>query len=363
MSSNIVDAHMATVLGESRMGDSQWPLCGVRSANDTDLPAQAQAELTAYWTHLEESGLGWQSVKGNHAAARRCIRALYTAGMEWRSEYVGRQEILYLRDHEFAELTPDTVRWYILLYGRFLKLNAKNNIVEEMELRWPKTVVRPRVDWLSAEEAQHLLSVDMGVHEMAALRCMLCMGLRRIEVIRLRVDHIMEDGVVVRGKGAGGGKYRFVPYGEDAEHYIRMLMAWREDAIAEATRLNPEYVAPPNLFLTRTPQPKAYSEAGTGFDKSILGNIRRASGVEFNGNHTLRRTFARALYLSGVKIELVSSLLGHEDAQTTLSYIGVADEDMAGAIKKLDFNGLNLGSRRGVGRDPSSVPRRGPQTV
>ncbi len=345
MSSNVVEAHMANAMGQSRMGDNQWPICGVRSANDGDLPTQAQDELRAYWIHLEQSGLGWQSVKGNHAAARRCIRALFESGREWRSECVGREEILYLRDHEFAGLTPDTVRWYILLYGRFLKLNAGNSIVEEMELRWPKTAVRPRVDWLTAEEAQHLLSVEMPIHEMAALRCMLCMGLRRIEVIRLRVDHVMEDGVIVRGKGTGGGRYRFVPYGEDAKHYLKMLMAWRAEAIEEATRLNPDYVAPPNLFLTRTPQPRAYSEAGNGFDKSILGNIRRISGVDFNGNHTLRRTFARSLYLSGVKIELVSSLLGHADTQTTLKYIGIADEDKTDAIGKLDFDGLKLGDR------------------
>ncbi len=322
------------------MGDHEWPVIGSKRDND-DMPECIREQLSEYWDHMVDSGLGWQSLKGNHAAVKRCVKALIDADMEWMSEFVGREEILFFRDVAFKDLSVDTVRWYVLLYGRFLKLMADNDIVASMDLHWPKAAVRPRVDWLNGEQVQMLLALELDVPERTALILMLCMGLRRIEVLRLKMEHIMDDGIMVRGKGSGGGKYRFVPYVPGAKEQLQAMATYREELIRRGRVANRDYKAPTNLFLTRNSlTPGAYSEAGTGFDRYVLYPIREASGIEF-GNHTLRRTFARTLYNSGMKIEIISNLLGHADTKTTLTYIGIDAEQKINALGNFDWSKVN----------------------
>ena len=66
--------------------------------------------------------------------------------------------------------------------------------------------------------------------------------------------------------------------------------------------------------------------------QSHLGSHR----VPFS-NHTLRRTFGRTLYYSGVKIEDIAAILGHKDTKTTLKYLGLDKVDYSDHMNMLDF--------------------------
>ena len=50
-------------------------------------------------------------------------------------------------------------------------------------------------------------------------------------------------------------------------------------------------------------------------------------------NHTLRRTFGRTMYRSGVEVATISKMMGHESIDQTLKYIGVGLDDMSSAIQ------------------------------
>ncbi len=52
-------------------------------------------------------------------------------------------------------------------------------------------------------------------------------------------------------------------------------------------------------------------------------------------NHTLRRTFGRTCWLSGVPLETIKELLGHEDTKTTIIYLGLNMDDRSGAMDQV----------------------------
>ena len=54
-----------------------------------------------------------------------------------------------------------------------------------------------------------------------------------------------------------------------------------------------------------------------------LKKVQKEAGVSFLGHHTLRRTGGRLMWLAGVPIETVASIMGHEPTEMTLQYIGV----------------------------------------
>lgn len=320
------ECQMSVAWNEKRRN---WPAIGSVPRGEYLFPDTVEEDLQAWWRHLIDSNINWHTVKANWAATRRCVKLLMDVGLNYEALAVDTKEIRFLREVGFAGLSPDTVKWYIMLFGRYLRFNG-NSVIDGMELHWQNSDVHPGKDWLEREQAAVLMACDgYTVHERTALVLMLTMGLRRIEVLRLRVDGITDDGVIVCGKGHGGGKYRFVPYSKGARLQIQEMLRWREMQISDERDLDPDYEPDPELFLTQTRHPHHYNEAGTGFDKSILKGIREKSGVEFS-NHTLRRTFARLTYFENPTertLEILASILGHEDTKVTLRYIGVSEDE------------------------------------
>lgn len=191
--------------------------------------------------------------------------------------------------------------------------------------------IRPRVDWLTPDQAQQVLNYPLPSIERLAVVLCLCMGLRKVELIRLRLQDIdqSKEYINVIGKGRAGGKLRLVPF---HDRFKPALQEWFKDRKELVTGSRGE--VPDNLFIwkdRKTRQLSAYNSVkASGMD----GLIRRASrrvGVHFSA-HTLRRTFGRLMWLSGVPVVVIARILGHSSTEQTLSYIGANLDDMAGAM-------------------------------
>lgn len=192
--------------------------------------------------------------------------------------------------------------------------------------------VRPCVDWLTPDQAEHVLNCALPSNERLAVILCLCMGLRKVELIRLRLQDLddRKDCVNVIGKGRAGGKLRLVPYHPRFRPALATYLSYR-DSIVRRSRTTP----PDNLFIwydKKDGQAYAYNAVkASGMD----GLIRRASvacGVHFSA-HTLRRTFGRLMWLSGVPVVIIARMLGHSSTEQTLAYIGANLDDMAGAMR------------------------------
>lgn len=314
----------------------------------TDLPDEVVQDLAYFWDHYSRRNVRPDTVKATFWNAVRCIRALREAGMTCDPRCIGPAEIEYLRDVAFRDLCVTTTKWYVSVLGTYCKIHG-NDVVDSMELRWAKPYVTPHIDWLDPADAKVLLMSPKTVPQQTALMLMLNMGLRRVEVIRLRVEDIGCDGINVIGKGFGGGKLRPVLYvGRDMHPQLLRMIRWREDQIARVRERNPDVEVPPNLFLwDRAGELHPFAEAGTGFDKCFLRPVRDETGIQYS-NHTLRRTFARELYFRGLSLMEIGTLLGHESIAVTRDYIGVGLSLNRRGIDEISLYGM-------TDRDPTTA--------
>lgn len=205
-----------------------------------------------------------------------------------------------------------------------------NSVIDGMEIRWPVDT-RPTVDWLDDEDAIRLASMDLPPVQELVIHCELCLGMRRVELLRSKVQDWTETYVDILGKGPQGGKPRRMPYHPDTRRILSRYMGYRSQ-IVELTRVkNPGVEVPDHLLIY--PKGRAllpYGPKGSGID-DMLKTVQHELGRTFS-NHTLRRTFGRMMYRSGVDVATISRMMGHESQDTTLRYIGVNLDDMSAAM-------------------------------
>jgi integrase/recombinase XerD len=146
----------------------------------------------------------------------------------------------------------------------------------------------------------------IGLRDRALLETGYSTGLRRMELIRLRLyDLDFARGVLAVREGKGR-KDRVVPIGEQA-------IAWLERYLNE---VRPEFVVEPDegtVFLTRRGRP---------FHPNNLSRLTRdylvAAGVAKRGAcHLLRHTMATAMLEHSADVRVIQEILGHARLTTT----------------------------------------------
>lgn len=209
---------------------------------------------------------------------------------------------------------------------------------------WPKARLpadlRPKVDWLTADQASRLLRTEMTLLQSAVINLELRQGLRHVEVIRLRhCDIDFETHLLtVIGKGPIGGKIRRIPMVPATEAALKVWQDLRDIWVQEGRERYPSsFEDPENIIVWRKAgRLYPYSEEGYGLDKVVTLPLNRQLDFHFS-NHTLRRTFGRALYRAEVPVATIAKILGHESTEVTLRYIGVDIDDMRNAMDKEIF--------------------------
>jgi len=178
-------------------------------------------------------------------------------------------------------------------------------------LRVPKTLSEVQVDaLLGAPDVE----TPRGLRDRAMLELMYASGLRVSELVGLRSVQVgLTEGVLrVVGKGS---KERLVPFGAEAEGWIRRYLDEGRAAILGARPSDA-------LFITGR---------GGPMTRQMFWNLvkRYASQAGVNvplSPHTLRHAFATHLLNHGADLRAVQMLLGHADISTTTIYTHVARE-------------------------------------
>lgn len=247
----------------------------------------------------------------------------------------------FLLDYFIAyNFAIQTRKGYLSALRKFCESFQNPNVHQSsLRVRFPHDN-RPKTDWLTSNQASELLSCPKSILQTTVIHLELCLGLRHVEVIRLLVSDIhYDDGYLdVRGKGPMGGKPRRVPFTTGTEDVLRAQERLRSDQVAHAYQRYPmSTVEPPNLILwLKAGRLNVYSEEGYGLDKVVTLPLNKLLGFHFS-NHTLRRTFGRALFRAGVEVAVIAKILGHESTDVTLRYIGVDMDDMTKAMRRLEF--------------------------
>lgn len=156
----------------------------------------------------------------------------------------------------------------------------------------------------------------LGLRDRAMLELLYASGLRRGELVSLRMGDLrLQTGIVVV-RHAKGGKERIVPVGRVAVHWLRRYLEEARSRMLVAEEPSDA------VFLT------CY---GDPFSSGCVGQLVRgyldAIGVSMPGScHLLRHACATHMLDHGSDLRTIQTLLGHSRLDTTEIYTHVSTE-------------------------------------
>lgn len=210
------------------------------------------------------------------------------------------------------------------LRGFFKWLTKENyllyNPASEMELprvhrKLPQHILSvAEIDSILAQTALH---GDIGIRDRAIIETLYSTGLRKTEMINLKLYDIDQNNATLMVREGKGRKDRMVPLGERA-------LAWTQKYLEG---IREQYVMPPDegyLFITEYGQPMIKNRLPDMVKKYI-----EQAGINKPGAcHIFRHSMATHMLENGADIRYIQMMLGHAALSTTEIYTQVS-------IKKL----------------------------
>ena len=223
------------------------------------------------------------------------------------------QEYLFLLQKRSK--TPSQTYFKHTVYGLRFMLKSEGLPYEFLHLPSIKHEKKlPTI--LSKEEVWRLLKNCQLLKHKILIGLLYGCGLRCMEVRSLRLQDLDFDRLqlkVVQGKNK---KDRYVPL---SKHLIRGLKTYIEAEKPKTYLL---------CFDSR------YSQRGVQW---VVKQACKAAGITKDVCvHTLRHTFATHLLEDGLDIITLKNLLGHEDIETTMGYLQIAQLETQKAFSPLD---------------------------
>ena len=175
---------------------------------------------------------------------------------------------------------------------------------EDFDLPRPKRRQRlPNV--ISREDIQKMLDITRNQKHKTILSILYGCGLRRNEIIELKLQDIDLNAktITVHGKG---DKHRIVPIGKKLEQQISKFIK--------------SYL--PTQYLFNGQNGRQYT--GSSIGKLVKAKGRIASIKKEVTPHALRHSFATHLLEAGVDLRIIQKLLGHSSIKTTEIYTHVS---------------------------------------
>jgi integrase/recombinase XerD len=202
----------------------------------------------------------------------------------------------------------------------FRWLTRQNHILHNpaSELELPRLGRTLPKNIFSVEEIERVMmqpdiEEPIGLRDRAILETLYSTGLRRLEVIQLKLFDLSLDRGLVLVRQGKGKKDRYVPIGERGT-------LWLQKYIREA---RPEIAVEPDdrtVFLTAQGEPFSRDHLTAEVRKHIVAaNTGKAGAC-----HLLRHCMATHMHENGADIRYIQQILGHEDIKTTQIYTHVA---------------------------------------
>jgi integrase/recombinase XerD len=201
---------------------------------------------------------------------------------------------------------------WLAKYHHILYNPAGELEMPRLEFRLPKAI-------LSAREVESILALPkvnevLGLRDRAIIETLYSTGMRRMELVNLKVYDIDRERGAVMIRQGKGKKDRLIPIGSRAS-------AWVEKYLLEARpRLSVGERSADVLFLT---------SLGEAFHPVHMTKLVRdyvvAADLGKKGScHLFRHTFATLMLEGGADIRFIQAMLGHAKLDTTMVYTQVS---------------------------------------
>ncbi len=189
-------------------------------------------------------------------------------------------------------------------YEKVLQQDRQTYLIERplKERRLPEV--------LSKDEIRRILEKTENLKHRAILLLIYSSGLRRSELINLKISDVNSRRMLLRINGAKGKKDRFSLL---SESMLKLLREYFK-----------EYR--PKEWLFEGPKGSQYSSTSM---HRILKKSAELAGIKKRVHlHMLRHSFATHLLEQGTNIRLIQEILGHESIKTTEIYTHISNQDL-----------------------------------
>ena len=202
----------------------------------------------------------------------------------------------------------------------FRWMTRKNHLLHNpaSELELPRLGQPLPKNILSAREVEQILQLcniddPIGLRDRVVIEVLYSTGIRRGEVVALKLYDLSLDRGVLLVRQGKGKKDRYVPVGERA-------IAWLEKYIREA---RPQLAAEPDdmtVFLTAQGEPFNLDH----MTSKLKARIDAAKLGKTGACHLFRHTMATLMHENGADIRFIQEILGHVKLETTQIYTHVS---------------------------------------
>jgi integrase/recombinase XerD len=186
-------------------------------------------------------------------------------------------------------------------------------------IRAPRTL--PRV--LDPAEVTVLLGALRTARDRAMVELMLLAGLRRCEVLGLRLGEVHPGERRVFIAEGKGGHQRLVPV---AAAFFVSLAAYLELE-------RPTGAATDRVFVVLKGPRRGQPLSASGLDE-VLAGARKRAGLAHATCHQLRHTCLTRLREAGMALEAVQAQAGHRSIESTRIYLHLANDWLAGEYRR-----------------------------
>ncbi|MEA3295667.1 MAG: site-specific tyrosine recombinase/integron integrase [Patescibacteria group bacterium] len=238
--------------------------------------------------------------------------------------------IYEFKNQNIASLSKSSINTYILKLVKQDNISAsqQNQRINSIKFYYEKVlgrekqyyeIHRPRKEYklpkvLSKNEVKEILNSSNNIKHHCILILIYSAGLRRSELINLKVSDIDSERMVVSINGAKGKKDRVSLLSRNTLNLLRKY--YKEFK--------------PEMYLFEGMKGGKYSPTSVA---KVLKNAAKKAGIHKNVTpHMLRHSFATHLLEQGTDLRYIQELLGHSSSKTTEIYTHVSKK----AIDKIN---------------------------
>lgn len=172
---------------------------------------------------------------------------------------------------------------------------------------------------LSQSEVQQILATCTNLKHKCILMTLYSGGLRRSELLHLKIADIDSKRMLIRISNSKGNKDRYTLLSRTLLNLLRVYyLAYR-----------------PKCWLFEGPKGKQYS--ATSIENIFRKAIKQTHINKHATPHTLRHSFATHLLEQGINLRYIQELLGHSSSKTTEIYTRVSKQKLSQIKNPLDI--------------------------
>lgn len=242
--------------------------------------------------------------------------------------------IRYFNGQNLEEIPLNDINSYILSLIRDNKISAsqQNQRINAIKFYYEKVLGRDKLHYkierpkktntlpnvLSVTEIKKIIDSTQNIKHKCIISLLYSAGLRRSELINLKLDSILSGQMQIKISNSKGNKDRYVGLSAHLLHLLRKYF----------------HEFKPKIWLIEGQNREQYS--ATSVLNVVKKSARRAGISRRITPHMLRHSFATHHLESGTDLRYIQEFLGHSSPKTTEVYTHVARTDFSKFRNPLD---------------------------